>query len=268
MTDEDKIKVFIASGSDLAEERRNLELLLHREGFEPIVWENIDHSITHTEFQTRINDEHLSESDVIIFMIKSKVGKYTKEEFDLTYTLVSNKKCLMYVYFLSCNISEIKNREDVLNILDLRDRIGSNGDLYQEVKDYTELENKFLKQVKHIRKKHYGSTDSIEEEKKCHNDIKKYMQALFFIDKSITNKKCCEFNICIKYSDIREILSKNNYTEDQINNSLKFLIDKKFIINNTIDIVEEYKLKEIMYISITTQGNRAIIENPKLRISD
>ena len=54
-------RVFIASSEDLKQERKDLELLLHRDGnFKPIVWENIDHSITENRFQDRINDDHLT----------------------------------------------------------------------------------------------------------------------------------------------------------------------------------------------------------------
>lgn len=49
------MRIFIASSNDLADERKDLELLLHREKFEPVLWENIDHSITQEKFQDRIN---------------------------------------------------------------------------------------------------------------------------------------------------------------------------------------------------------------------
>lgn len=40
------MRIFIASSSELKEERDKLELLLYREDFKPVKWENIDHSIT------------------------------------------------------------------------------------------------------------------------------------------------------------------------------------------------------------------------------
>ena len=79
-----KKRVFIASSSDLKEEREKLKTLLYDEGFEPVLWEDIDHSITVEKFQDRINNDHLTTSDVVIFMVKSRLGKYTIEEFEVT----------------------------------------------------------------------------------------------------------------------------------------------------------------------------------------
>ena len=76
-----KKRVFIASSSDLEDERQKLKTLLYDEEFEPILWEDIDHSITDEKFQDRINNDHLTTSDVVIFMVKSRLGKYTIEEF-------------------------------------------------------------------------------------------------------------------------------------------------------------------------------------------
>ena len=53
------MRIFIASSSELSKEREQLELLLFRENFQPIVWENIDHSITTDRFQSRINEKEL-----------------------------------------------------------------------------------------------------------------------------------------------------------------------------------------------------------------
>ena len=51
------MKVFIASSNDLKSERNELEVLLYRENFKPIVWENYNvprktnHLIQHSCFR-------------------------------------------------------------------------------------------------------------------------------------------------------------------------------------------------------------------------
>ena len=69
----DKKRVFIASSSDISEERQKLKTLLYDEGFEPVLWEDFDHSIKKERFQTWINENHLKTSDVVIFMVKSRL---------------------------------------------------------------------------------------------------------------------------------------------------------------------------------------------------
>jgi len=68
------MRIFIASSNDLAQERKDFRLFLYDEGFSPIVWDTIDHSITQEKFQDRINEDHLTTSDIVIFMVKSKLG--------------------------------------------------------------------------------------------------------------------------------------------------------------------------------------------------
>jgi hypothetical protein len=46
----DEKRVFVASSSDLEDERQQLYTLLTEEGFKAVLWENIDHSITNEEF--------------------------------------------------------------------------------------------------------------------------------------------------------------------------------------------------------------------------
>ena len=52
-------RIFIASSGDLVEERKELEITISRADFKPVVWENIDHSITEEKFQDRINKNNL-----------------------------------------------------------------------------------------------------------------------------------------------------------------------------------------------------------------
>lgn len=141
------MRIFIASSNDLAPERKDLELLLHREKFDPIVWENIDHSITQEKFQDKINNDHLTTSDIVVFMVKSKLGQYTFQEFQEAYKELGKKIEKIYVYFFKESRDNIE-RKELKKILDLQDFLENEGKLYQEVKDFAALENHFLKQIK------------------------------------------------------------------------------------------------------------------------
>lgn len=140
------MRIFIASSNDLAEERKNFRLFLYDQKFEPVVWENIDQSITKEKFQDRINEYHLNTSDIVVFMIKSKLGKYTKEEFEEACKSLGNTISKIYVYFFKESKDNIDD-EQLLEILTLKKYLKTFGDLYHEVNTYQELENHFLKQI-------------------------------------------------------------------------------------------------------------------------
>lgn len=139
------MRVFIASSSDLSEEREKLELLLFRENYEPVVWENIDHAITEDRFQTKINEEELLTSDIVIFMIKSRLGPYTFEEFQESYKNLGKRIAKIYIYFFKTDLNSIATKE-IKKIIDLETYLQEEGKFYQKVDNLKDLENHFLKQ--------------------------------------------------------------------------------------------------------------------------
>jgi len=143
------MRIFIASSNDLAQERKDFRLFLYDEGFSPIVWDTIDHSITQEKFQDRINEDHLTTSDIVIFMVKSKLGKYTIEEFEEACKSLGQTIQKIYVYFFKESKDSIED-DELIKILSLKKYLKTFGDLYTEVANYKELENHFLKQIKHF----------------------------------------------------------------------------------------------------------------------
>ena len=248
-------KVFIASSSDLEDERKELKELLYDENFEPILWEDIDHSITHEEFQERINNKHLLESDIVIFMIKSRLGKFTKEEFDLVYNKLSHNEIKrMYVYIFPGDTN--KDDFDELNkINDLKKQLESDGKLWVSVNNSLELKNHFLQQIKYINKVEKVNTDI------CNSDTKAHIKILLTISVLISKAECNKYNICIEYQELKRELMKNDYDETIINTSLSFLIIKDFIdkgkmINND--------LEEIEYIKLLPKAHKVIVQQSEL----
>jgi hypothetical protein len=142
-------RVFIASSGDLIEERKELEILLYRENFTPIVWENIDHSISKEKFQERTNKEHLAISDTVIFMIKSKLGKYTLEEFTESFKLLGDEIEKIYIYFFEIDRNKVDD-DELFKILSLQNFLKKEEKFYKNVKSFNELKSHFLEQKKHI----------------------------------------------------------------------------------------------------------------------
>ncbi|MCX6051106.1 MAG: NB-ARC domain-containing protein [Campylobacterales bacterium] len=159
------MKVFIASSGDLEQERKDLKLLLYDEGFTPIVWETIDQSITENKFQDRINEEYLKTSDVIILIVKSRLGKYTIEEFEIAYKNLGTKIKRMYVYFLSVDMHEV-DRKEQNKINALKDFLEAEGKLYKVMENLDKLKLHFLEQKKYfensqIKGKSYQTTATL-----------------------------------------------------------------------------------------------------------
>ncbi|MDK2061819.1 DUF4062 domain-containing protein [Aliarcobacter butzleri] len=156
------MRIFIASSGDLSNERKDLKILCYENNFTPVAWEDIDQSITKEKFQTRINEDELKESDIVIFMIKSRLGKYTEEEFRESYNELGKRIRKIYVYFFEVNMIEIDKRE-LRKILNLQAFLEEEGKLYTEVKDFKDLENHFLKQKEFFNKKKIHEVENLKE---------------------------------------------------------------------------------------------------------
>lgn len=102
------IKIFLASSAELLEDRKEFEILLNRKNIalikegvflELVIWENFLDFLSETRLQDEYN-KVLKECDLFIMLFYTKVGKYTKEEFDTAYQqFKANKKPLILTYF-------------------------------------------------------------------------------------------------------------------------------------------------------------------------
>ncbi len=141
-------RVFVASSGDLADERKELKEFLHDEEFKPVLWEDSDKSITTQEYQKRLNEDYLYNSDIVIFMIKNRYGKYTREEFNFSYSKLDKGIERIFVYFFPQDITKM-SYEDIEHIKKLQDFLEEDGKIYNTVQDINELKLAFSKQEKY-----------------------------------------------------------------------------------------------------------------------
>lgn len=236
------MRIFIASSSELNSERKDLQLLLYKKGIKPVVWEDIDHSIGTDRFQTRINEEHLLKSDIVIFMIKSKLGQFTFEEFQETYKNLGSKIEKMYIYFFEFDKNSISSNE-LFKILNLESFLQSEGKYPQKVKDFRDLENHFLEQIIHLQ----PSAKEIVENKNLKTEILSEQT-------NIQIKKICIYtssplNTSIKF-DIGVI--KNQFKD--------FKIELHHKILNEDSLIEHYEF-DLCFIFTKTNSDKIIIED-------
>ncbi|MCI0601442.1 hypothetical protein L0156_00355 [bacterium] len=152
------LKIFLASSGEMEPERREIELLIRRENdrmfnkglyLQLIVWEELSHSFRGAGIQDHFN-EQLLQCEVVIFLFFKKVGKFTKEEFELAYQNFkkgSTNPRYLYVLFkdVPVKISEID--EQILQIKKLKDQIAEAEQIYLSFESMAELQLKLKHQI-------------------------------------------------------------------------------------------------------------------------
>jgi Leucine-rich repeat (LRR) protein len=118
------IKIFLASSSELEEDRDAFDLHFRKENdrllkkgiyLEILRWETFLDAISETRLQDEYN-EAVRDSDIFVSLFKTKTGKYTAEEFDVAHTAFRDSgKPRIYTYFMQANIPIDKRLQKDLN---------------------------------------------------------------------------------------------------------------------------------------------------------
>jgi hypothetical protein len=109
-----KTKIFLASSSELKEDRKEFEILIYRKTkhwvdrgvfLELVGWEDFLDALSKTRLQDEYN-RAISDCDIFVMLFYTKVGKYTAEEFETAFGRfkVSNKP-MVYTYFKDSQIN-------------------------------------------------------------------------------------------------------------------------------------------------------------------
>lgn len=103
-----KRKLFLASSSELKEDRRDFEIFLGRKNndwidrdvyLELIIWEDSLDALSKTRLQDEYN-KAIRDCDVFVMLFWTKVGKYTEEEFEVAVSqFKSTNKPFVFTYF-------------------------------------------------------------------------------------------------------------------------------------------------------------------------
>jgi sulfatase maturation enzyme AslB (radical SAM superfamily) len=160
-----EIKIFIASSSELEQERNTIKEYINNESNDlfkynlhliPELWELKSREFEDSRKQDAFN-KNLLESDLVIFMFGKKVGKYTKEEFDLACKSKHdfNKPNHILAYFKNVLIeSGEANQNDINNlneVIDLKKHIDDNlKQVYDTFNNKDELKIKVSNELSRI----------------------------------------------------------------------------------------------------------------------
>ena len=109
-----KIKIFLASSSELEEDRKDFEILISRRNkqwiargvfLELVIWEDFLDALSKTRLQDEYN-KAIKECDIFVMLFFTKVGKYTEEEFETAFgQFKDTDKPLIFTYFKNAAIT-------------------------------------------------------------------------------------------------------------------------------------------------------------------
>lgn len=151
-----KQKIFLASSSELKEDRDQFELLISTKNYklfekgvilEVVRWENFLDAISDTRLQDEYN-KAINECDIFIMLFFTKVGKYTEEEFETAFKhFKATNKPYIFTYFKDAPISTGSLNDDVLSLIQFKKKLDSLGHFYSTYKTIDDLKYKFSEQL-------------------------------------------------------------------------------------------------------------------------
>ena len=151
------IQIFLASSSELKEDREQFEILINRKNnqyidkgvfLKLVIWEDFLDAMSATRLQDEYNNA-IRECDIVISLFKTKVGQYTEEEVMTAYETCKEKnKPLIFTYFKEAqiNISQV-NLENLQSLQDFQDQLSNFGHFYTPYNSIEDLKFKFGEQL-------------------------------------------------------------------------------------------------------------------------
>lgn len=152
----EKKKIFLASSSELKEDRHHFEIFINRKNkewydkgvfLELIVWEDFLDAVS----QNRLQDEYnkaIRECDIFVMLFFTKVGKYTEEEFETAFgQFKATNKPFIFTYFKDAEISTSSINRDMLSLLNFKEKLDLLGHFFSVYKNIEELQLRFNQQL-------------------------------------------------------------------------------------------------------------------------
>ena len=150
------IKIFLASSSELKDDRKEFEIFINRKNkeyvkasvfLELVLWEDFIDAMS----QTRLQDEYnkaVEGCDIFVSLFHTKVGKYTEEEFlKALETFKANGKPLIYTYFKDEAVNLSKITPNIVSLINFKQKLSDLGHFYTKYADINDLKYKFSEQL-------------------------------------------------------------------------------------------------------------------------
>lgn len=157
-----KKQLFLASSTELAEDRREFRLFVDRRNnewidrgvfIELVVWEDFLDVMA----QTRLQDEYnkaIRDCDIFVMLFWTKVGQFTEEEFETAFGQfkVANKP-LIFTYFKNAEIMIGSiNQTDIGSLFKFQNKLRTLGHFQTVYKNIDDLKFQFSQQLDKLAK--------------------------------------------------------------------------------------------------------------------
>ena len=156
------IKIFLASSSELKDDREQFEIFINRENkkyieqrifLELVVWEDFIDAMSKTRLQDEYN-KAITECHIFVSLFHTKVGKYTEEEFlKALETFKANGNLRIYTYFKNAPINAGQIGPEIMTLLNFKKRLHNLGHFHTSYADINDLKHKFSEQLNKIMPK-------------------------------------------------------------------------------------------------------------------
>ena len=158
-----KIKLFLASSSELKGDRQQFEIFIGRKNkkwvnkgifLELIIWEDFLDALS----QTRLQDEYnkaIRKCDLFVMLFATKVGKYTEEEFDIAFGQfkVTNKPFIFTYFKDSSPNTNLASEKDMKSMQAFQKKIDQLGHFYTRYSNIEGLREHFGNQLDKLTEK-------------------------------------------------------------------------------------------------------------------
>jgi hypothetical protein len=154
-----KQKIFLASSSELVTDREQFEINISRINksfvnkgtfLELVIWEDFLDAMS----KTRLQDEYnrvIHECDIFVMLFKSKVGKFTKEEFEHAFQqFKETNKPFIFVYFNTSLTDKSSADKEDNSVINFKEKLNELGHFYSTYKNIDELNLKFGRQIEKL----------------------------------------------------------------------------------------------------------------------
>jgi hypothetical protein len=201
---ENILKIFLASSSELSEERIQFELFISRENdklikkgiyIQLIIWEKFNGAIS----QTRLQDEYnkaVKECDIFVMLFYSKVGQFTHEEFTTALeTFNETGKPTIYTYFKEAKINTKNISDEIISMVNFKKYLKKIGHFHTSYESSKGLLLDFSNQLerilndKFIKEKSNNSRKVTNENKELEKDVEIIISGWKHLKKEDFNSK-------------------------------------------------------------------------------
>ena len=139
MTNAGHIKIFLASSSELEQDRRDFEIFIGRKNkdwiakgvfLHLVIWEDFFDAVSKTRLQDEYN-KAIRECDVFVMLFFTKVGQYTEEEFEAAFgQFKATNKPFIFTYFRDGGAPAGPAGGDPASVSAFKDKLGQLGHFY------------------------------------------------------------------------------------------------------------------------------------------